>query len=284
MSRFEQATQWFSALRDQLCEVFETIEAEGGGDARFTRTDWQRTEGGGGTMAAMKGKVFEKVGVNVSTVSGRFSEVMCKEIPGAADKPYFWASGVSLVSHMRNPHVPAAHMNTRMIAVSDAPIDPDLAADNVSIWFGGGGDLTPTFPNDKDTNDFHDTFKRACDAFDPDYYPKYKAWCDEYFYLKHRKEMRGIGGIFYDYLKENWQEDFAFTQSVGKAFLEIYPTLIRRHMHTPYTQQERDALLHKRGRYVEFNLLYDRGTRFGLMTDGNVEAILMSMPPEVKWA
>lgn len=271
------ASGWFRTLRDDICTRFETIEQELGGDkqaGKFVRTPWDRAEGGGGEMSLMHGRVFEKVGVNISTVYGEFSETMRKEIPGAAESPQFWASGISLVAHMCSPLVPAVHMNTRMIVLGNG----------AKLWFGGGGDLTPMFPVEKDTADFHAAFKQCCDQFDPDYYPKFKKWCDEYFFLKHRNEPRGIGGIFYDYVNTgDWENDFAFTQAVGKTFADIYPTLVRRHMHESWTPEQREHQLKKRGRYVEFNLLYDRGTRFGLMTGGNTEAILMSLPPEVRW-
>lgn len=288
------ASGWFRHLRDQICAEFEAIEmspefsaenstghssgpsrsADRAEAGRFTRTPWNRPEGGGGEMSVMRGKVFEKVGVNISTVHGEFSEMFRKEIPGAAEDPRFWASGISLVAHMCSPLVPAVHMNTRMIVVGEGK----------KVWFGGGADLTPMFPDDNDTADFHSAFKTTCDGFDPAYYPKFKQWCDEYFFLKHRGEPRGVGGIFYDYLQEKpWNDNFAFTQEVGKTFLDIYPRLVRRHMLRPWTPEQREYQLRKRGRYVEFNLLYDRGTKFGLMTGGNTEAILMSLPPEVKW-
>ncbi len=275
------ASAWFRQLRDQICAEFETIEhefaqAQPDSNAKagtFVRTPWNRTEGGGGEMSVMKGRVFEKVGVNISTVHGEFSDVMRKEIPGADTDPHFWASGISLVAHMSSPLVPAVHMNTRMIVVGDS-----------KLWFGGGADLTPMVPVEQDTKDFHCAFEQTCNDFDPAYYPKFKQWCDEYFYLKHRGEARGVGGIFYDYINTgNWDNDFAFTQAVGKTFASIYPTIVRRHIYEPWTMAQREHQLVKRGRYVEFNLLYDRGTRFGLMTGGNTEAILMSMPPEVKW-
>lgn len=281
----QSASAWFRSLRDQICAEFETIEREYTSSptplsphppitSSFTRTPWNREGGGGGEMSLMRGHVFEKVGVNISTVHGEFSESMRKEIPGAAENPKFWASGISLVAHMCSPLVPAVHMNTRMIVVGD----------NTKRWFGGGADLTPMFPDDKDTADFHAAFKATCDKFNPEYYPKYKQWCDEYFFLKHRNEPRGVGGIFYDYLDSgDWQKDFDFTQAVGKTFLDIYPRLVRRHMRLPWTPEQREWQLKKRGRYVEFNLLYDRGTRFGIQTGGNTEAILMSLPPEVKW-
>jgi coproporphyrinogen III oxidase len=266
----DTAAAWFRQLRDAICAEFEAIE----NSSRFIRTPWQREDGGGGEMSLMKGKMFEKVGVNISTVHGEFSETMRKEIPGADKDPRFWASGISLVAHMCSPLVPAVHMNTRMVVV----------AGGARQWFGGGADLTPMFPDEKDTADFHAAFKQTCDAADPGYYTKFKNWCDEYFFLKHRNEPRGVGGIFYDYINTgDWEKDFAFTRTVGNTFLDIYPNIVRRHMHKPWTKDQREHQLRKRGRYVEFNLLYDRGTRFGLMTGGNVEAILMSLPPEVKW-
>ncbi len=284
----QQASIWFRALRDDICKAFETLEDELAGNpmpaGRFVRTAWQREGGGGGEMSVMKGRVFEKVGVNISTVYGEFSDVMRKEIPNADERPYFWASGISLVAHMCSPLVPAVHMNTRMIVVSSKGQQDGKSDGDYKSWFGGGGDLTPTYPVENDTEDFHAAFKAACDKFDPEYYPKFKKWCDEYFFLKHRNEPRGVGGIFYDYVNTgNWENDFAFTQEVGKTFADIYPQLVRRHMQKKWTQAEKQQQLIKRGRYVEFNLLYDRGTRFGLMTGGNTEAILMSLPPEVKW-
>ncbi len=276
-SQKERARQWFAALRDRICAAFEAIEddyaaarPEAGAAGRFERKSWQREGGGGGVMALMRGQVFEKVGVNINAVWGEFSPEFRGQIPGAAEDPGFWASGISLVAHMRSPLVPAVHMNTRHIRTTRS-------------WFGGGADLTPMIPDDADTEDFHAALRAACDAHDPAYYPRFKAWCDEYFFLRHRSEARGIGGIFYDYLEGDWERDFAFTQAVGEAFLAIYPALVRRHMFRPWTAEQRRHQLVRRGRYVEFNLLYDRGTQFGLKTGGNVEAILMSLPPEAAW-
>ena len=273
-----QAVDWFALLRDQITQSYEKIEADfaaqcpGLEPGKFTFTPWNREEGGGGIMGLMRGHVFEKVGVNISTVWGTFSPEFRGQIPGTEEDPSFWASGISLVSHPRSPLVPAAHMNTRHIVTAG------------KTWFGGGGDLTPYYPEDQDTQEFHQAFKDACDAHDPGYYPKYKQWCDEYFFLKHRNEPRGVGGIFYDYLNSgNPENDFSFTQNVGKAFRDVYPRLVRRHMNKVWTPEQKEHQLVRRGRYVEFNLLYDRGTLFGLKTGGNVEGILMSLPPEVKW-
>ncbi|MDP4840461.1 MAG: oxygen-dependent coproporphyrinogen oxidase, partial [Alphaproteobacteria bacterium] len=274
----KDAAAWFENLRDRITSAFEEIEKEYAeknnlSPGSFEFTPWDHNEGGGGVIGLMKGNVFEKVGVNISTVFGELSEEFRSQIPGTDKNPSFWASGISLVAHMVNPNVPAVHMNTRHIVTAEKK------------WFGGGGDLTPCYPFEEDNTDFHEAYKAACDAHDPDYYPKFKKWCDEYFFLKHRNEPRGIGGIFYDYLDSgNREEDFAFTRDVGLAFLDIYPKIVRRRMDLEWTHEQRQYLLQRRGRYVEFNLLYDRGTLFGLKTGGNVDGILMSMPPEVKWA
>ena len=281
--RKTETRAWFENLRDRICAEFEKIETELAGThsdlspATFERKSWQRPreanneDRGGGTMAVMKGRVFEKVGVNVSTVFGEFSPEFRKQIPGAADDPRFHATGISLVAHLRSPRVPAVHMNTRFIVTTKS-------------WFGGGADLTPMTPNAGDTQAFHGALKACCDAHDPAHYPRFKKWCDEYFFLPHRGEPRGVGGIFFDYLETDHTRDFAFTRAVGETFLDIYPRIVRAHMNEPWTPAEREHQLVRRGRYVEFNLLHDRGTKFGLMTGGNVEAILMSLPPEVRWA
>ena len=286
-SRKTRARTWFEALQLEIIASFESLEAQAqpplypGPPSTFMRTPWTRGDGtedlGGGTMAIMKGKLFEKVGVHTSCVYGDFSEAFRAQIPGA-DKSggRFWAAGISLIAHLRNPRVPAVHMNTRMLVTSES-------------WFGGGADLTPllTYQREEgfpDTVDFHAAMKAACDSHDPAFYPQFTAQCDEYFHLHHRDEPRGTGGIFYDrHNTGDWEADFAFTQDVGRAFRDIYPQLVRRRMKESWNEDEREEQLVRRGRYVEFNLLYDRGTTFGLKTGGNVNSILSSMPPVVKW-
>jgi coproporphyrinogen III oxidase len=276
-----RARAWFESLRNRICAEFEAIEREAGSDAMFAYTPWQRAAdgadgGGGGVQGLMKGKVFEKVGVNVSTVGGTFSPEFARTINGAdAENPGFTATGISLVAHMANPHVPAVHFNTRFLTTRKA-------------WFGGGGDLNPPLPYEEDTAEFHAAFKQACDAHDEGYYPRFKTWADEYFYIPHRGVHRGVGGIFYDHLEcgdaDAFEANFAFTRAVGDAFLDVFPRLVRRRMAADWAPADKAQQLAWRGRYAEFNLVYDRGTLFGLKTGGNIDAILMSLPPEATWA
>lgn len=270
------ARTWFESLRDRICAEFEAIEREAGSDASFEYTPWDRIDpsgepGGGGVRGVMKGRVFEKVGVNVSTVGGTFEGDFAKSIHGAGEDPRFFATGISLVAHMANPHVPAVHMNCRFL-------------NTTKRWFGGGGDLNPPLPIEEDTADFHATMKAACDAHDPAHYERFRDWAETYFYIPHRKVSRGAGGIFFDHLDGDFDANFAFTRDVGEAFLDAYPRIVRRRMDTPFDAADEARMLEWRGRYAEFNLVYDRGTLFGLKTGGNIDAILMSLPPRATWS
>jgi coproporphyrinogen III oxidase len=277
-TRKTKAASWFAELRDDLCVKLESLEPDG---ARFERKKWHRGDGtkdeGGGEMSMLHGQTFEKAGVHISVVHGELSKDFRAQVDGAQDDPRFWAAGISVIIHPRNPHAPTAHMNTRMMVTTKG-------------WFGGGGDLTPMLdrartPEHEDTVDFHRAYQAACDKYDGDYYPRFKTACDEYFYLPHRQEMRGTGGIFYDHFDSgDWDKDFAFTRDVGSAFVSVYPEIAARRIDLDYTDADRAEQLQRRGRYVEFNLLYDRGTMFGLKTGGNVESILSSMPPMVSWS
>ena len=279
----ERAVGWFQELQNQICDEFTAIENEGVPEdseqeglsdlpaGRFQEKNWNREGGGGGRMRVMNGRIFEKVGVNTSVVHGEFSEEFRASIPGASENGKFWAAGISVVVHPQNPFVPAAHMNTRYIVTSKS-------------WFGGGGDLTPIRPAVRESEKFHADLKQACDNYNKEYYPKYKKWCDEYFYLKHRDEPRGAGGIFFDSLNSgDWDTDFQFTKDVGRTFKDSYANIVRATKDTSWIEADREFQEIRRGRYVEFNLLYDRGTLFGLKTGGNIEAILMSLPPRVRW-
>lgn len=281
-TRTERARAWFDTLRDRIVAEFEALEAEAPADlypgepGKFELKPWVREAGGGGVMGFLRGRFFEKCGVHISQVHGRFTPEMAATMPGAAEDPTFVATGISLIAHMTNPHVPAVHMNTRFLATTRS-------------WFGGGADLTPLMEDQRsqeadDAVFFHAAMKAACDRHDPQWYPLYKEHCDKYFFLPHRNEPRGVGGIFYDHHDSgDWERDFSFTQDVGEAFLSAYPAIARRRMTQPWTPEDRQEQMVRRGRYVEFNLLYDRGTMFGLKTGGNIESILSSMPPLVAW-
>ncbi len=275
----QAAREWFEGLRDRICEVFIQIEREAESDAGFDYIAWDRADhdgspGGGGVRGVMKGKVFEKVGVNVSTVGGAFNPDFAQSVHGAGEDPSFFATGISLVAHMANPHVPAVHMNTRFLTTSKS-------------WFGGGADLNPPIPYAEDTDEFHARLRAACAPYGPDTYEQYRKWAEDYFYIPHRGEHRGVGGIFYDHLETETQamfkRNFALTRDVGEAFLDIFPKLVRKRMNQPFSAEEKQRQRVWRGRYVEFNLIYDRGTLFGLKTGGNIDAILMSLPPDVAW-
>ena len=265
----------YEGLRDRICAEFEAIEREAGSDAAFDYTPWDRVDpsgepGGGGVRGVMKGRVFEKVGVNVSTVGGTFEGEFGKTIHGAGDDPRFFATGISLVAHLANPHAPAVHMNLRFLRTTKQ-------------WFGGGADLNPPLPVDADTADFHARMQAACDGHDAGYYPRFRQWADDYFYIPHRQVHRGVGGIFYDHLEVPFADGLTLATDVGEAFLDAYPMIVRRRMNQPFDEADRAAMLAWRGRYAEFNLVYDRGTLFGLKTGGNIDAILMSLPPLATW-
>ena len=277
----KEVEEWFRCLRESICQSFENIEKEFQNElikkkpGKFERKKWKRfktsKKGGGGEMSIMKGRIFEKVGINISTVFGSFSKEFRKQIPGCEKNPNFWASGISLVAHLHSPFIPAVHLNTRHIITTKS-------------WFGGGTDITPAISDKKNITFFHNALKKTCSNHNKKYYPKFKKWCDEYFFLKHRNEPRGAGGIFFDYLNtNNWENDFNFVKEVGKCFLNTYPEIVKNKVSKKWSMSDREKLLIKRSRYAEFNLLYDRGTKFGLKTGGNVDAILMSMPPETKW-
>jgi coproporphyrinogen III oxidase len=278
-TRQQAAKDWFESLRDRICAAFVAIEREAGSDAGFDYINWSRidhdgSEGGGGVRGVMKGKVFEKVGVNVSTVGGAFNPEFAQTVHGAAEDPNFFATGISLVAHMANPHVPAVHMNTRFLVTTKS-------------WFGGGADLNPPIPYAEDTDQFHARLRAACAPYGPDIYETYRKWAEDYFYIPHRNEHRGVGGIFYDHLENScdalFDRNFALTRDVGEAFLDVFPALVRKRMDQPFSPEEKHRQRVWRGRYVEFNLIYDRGTLFGLKTGGNIDAILMSLPPDVAW-
>ena len=285
-SQQQSARNWFESLRTRICDAFEAIEREAGSDAAFEYTAWDREGdgvtpgpldaggGGGGVRGVMKGKIFEKVGVNVSTVGGEFSSDFAGQINGASEDPRFFATGISLVAHMANPHVPAVHMNTRFLVTTKR-------------WFGGGADLNPPIPYAEDTDAFHARFRAACQPYGPDAYERYAKWAEEYFFIPHRGVARGVGGVFYDHLEADsetmFDRHFAFTQAIGEAFLDAYPPIVRARMDTPFTDEDVHTMRVWRGRYAEFNLVHDRGTLFGLRTGGNIEAILMSLPPLAAW-
>ena len=272
----QAARDWFESLRTRICTAFEGIEREAGSDAAFAYTAWNRDDlpdasGGGGVRGVMKGRVFEKVGVNVSTVGGAFNSEFAASVHGAGEDPSFFATGISLVAHMANPHVPAVHMNCRFLVTTKR-------------WFGGGADLNPALPVAQDTADFHAAMESACGGSSSGDYSRFKAWADDYFWIPHRHVHRGVGGIFYDHLEGDFMQDFALTRAVGEAFLDVYPAIVRRRMDTPFTPDDEAVLLEWRGRYAEFNLVHDRGTLFGLKTGGNIDAILMSLPPRATWS